>query len=63
MPPSPCEKHHFLGMYDEQIYCSTLGEGDILNLVCCMDDGLWNCDPALHGPLSVLDQTLNSSRA
>lgn len=50
-------------MHEEQSYYSSLGEGVILNLVRCMDDGLWNCDPGLYEPLSARDQTLSSSRA
>lgn len=49
-------------MQEEQNYCSSLFEG-VLNLVHCMDDGLWNCDPGLYEPLSARDQTLSSSRA
>lgn len=49
-------------MYEEQNYFSKLGEGDILSLVCCMNNCLWYCDPGSHGPLSILDQILSSSR-
>lgn len=50
-------------MHEEQNHCSSLGEGVVFNLVHCMVDGLWNCDPGLYEPLSVWDQTLSSSRA
>jgi hypothetical protein len=39
-PPFDKKKTSFPYMYEEQNHYSSLGEGSVLNLVCCMNDAL-----------------------